>query len=111
LVALWRRCDAVAFQDIPDRLIGDAMTEVGQRAGNAIVTPGGVLLSHSDYQGFDRGIDARPTGIRAVLGSVELAGNQSPVPAEDGIRLGYTRHFGQTLTADSLANLGQSGSL
>jgi hypothetical protein len=32
LAALWRRCDAVAFQDIPDRLIGDVMTEVGERA-------------------------------------------------------------------------------
>jgi hypothetical protein len=87
------------------------MTEVGQRADNAIVTPAGVLLSHADYQGFDCGIDARPTGIRAAPGSIELAGNQPPVPAEDGIWLGYTRHFDQILTADSLANLGQSGPL
>src|SRR5688500_12775168 len=31
LAALWCRCDAVALQDIPDCLIGDMMTEVGQR--------------------------------------------------------------------------------
>src|SRR5438477_9971708 len=109
LAALGRGCDAVALQDVPDGLIRDLMTEVGERAHDAIVTPAGVLLSHTDDQSFDCCIYTRTTRIRATLGSVELPGNQPSIPCENGLWLRYTRHVGQTPTAKSLADLGQSG--
>src|SRR5882762_8350417 len=109
LAALARRCDAVALQDVPDGLSRDLMTEVGERAHNAIVTPAGVLLGHANDQSFDCCIHTRPTGISAAFGSVELPGNQPLVPRENGLWLRYRRHVGQTFTAKSLADLGHSG--
>jgi len=51
--ALGRRCDAVALQDVPDGLIGDVVTEIGECANDSIVTPAGILL-------FD------PSNLRAI---------------------------------------------
>jgi len=48
LASFRRWCDAVALQNVPHRLMGDYVTEITERAGDAIVTPAFVLLSHAD---------------------------------------------------------------
>ena len=44
LAAFRRWRDTVALQNVSDRLIGELMAEIGESAGNAIVTPAFVLL-------------------------------------------------------------------
>jgi hypothetical protein len=75
-VVFWLRLGAVPLQDVSDRLAGDLVAEVGQCAGDPIVSPAGVLLGHAEDEGFDCRIDARASRIGTMLGSVELAGNQ-----------------------------------
>ena len=56
-VVLWLRFgagfDAVPLQNVPDRLIGDLVAEIGERAGDPIVTPALVLLGHAEDQCFE----------------------------------------------------------
>ena len=44
LSAFRRRGDAVPLENIADRLTGDVVTEIGERAGDPVVAPTGVLL-------------------------------------------------------------------
>jgi hypothetical protein len=53
LAALRRRCDTLTTEDIADRLVGDAVVEVSQRADNPIVSPARVLLGHADDESFE----------------------------------------------------------
>ena len=46
----------MALQDISDRLIGQLMAEIGERARNAIVT-----LGDADYERFEFQADASTT--------------------------------------------------
>ena len=45
---LGRRWDLVTTQDVADRLIGDPMAQVGQRAHDPIIAPGPVFVRHPD---------------------------------------------------------------
>ena len=44
------RCDVVSAQDVAHSLVGNRMTQVGQRADDAIVTPTGVLAGEANDQ-------------------------------------------------------------
>src|SRR5262249_34639954 len=66
------RVDAVALQDVSNRLVGDVVAEIGQRAGDPIVSPTYVLLGHAEDECFDSSMDARASRVGAMLGSVEL---------------------------------------
>ncbi|PYT22014.1 MAG: hypothetical protein DMG57_36770 [Acidobacteria bacterium] len=67
LAPFGRRRQAMPPQDIADRLIRYAMTEIGQSSHDAIVTPSGILSRDSDNQGFQFGCGSRPAGIAAML--------------------------------------------
>ena len=43
-----------------------------------------------------------------MLGSVELAGDQTMVPAENRLGLGDTRYVGEEFAAEAFANFGKS---
>src|SRR5262249_54514223 len=49
-LALWRRRQRVALQDIADRLIADLVPKIGQRPRNPVITPVTVLLGHANDQ-------------------------------------------------------------
>jgi hypothetical protein len=51
--------EAVPLQNASDRLIRNVVAEVGQRAGDPIIPPAGILLGHANDEGFDRSIDPR----------------------------------------------------
>jgi hypothetical protein len=53
---------------------------------------------------------AGPAGVAAVFGSVELLGNELPVPSQNGVRFSHTGHLRQHFPAEALTNLGQRGS-
>ena len=87
------------------------MAEIGQSTHDAIVTPAGILLRHSDNQGFQFGSDSRPAEIAAMLRSIKLACNQSSVPAQDGVWLGDTSHPSKSFAPEPFSDLGERGSL
>jgi len=87
------------------------MTEITERACDAIVTPAFVLLSHADDQRFHFTTQAGTTGIRAVPRAVELAGDQPAIPGEDGFGFRNTSHFCEPLPAEPLADFGERRAL
>jgi hypothetical protein len=101
----------MSFQNISHSLIRNDITEIGQRTDDPVVTPAGIFLRHLHDQSFQLGFDARPARVAAVFGSIKLLSNELPVPSQNGVRLGHAGHLGQCFSAESLANLGESGSL
>ena len=99
------------FEDVTDCLVGNAVTEIRQGTHDPVIAPTDILLSHSDNERFHLRIDSRPTGIASVFGSIELVRDQPAVPGQNGVGLGHTRYPGQSLAAESFADLGERGSL
>ena len=111
LAALRRWRDAVPFQNVPDRLIGDLVAEIGERAGDPIVTPAFVLMGHADDQRFEFRSDARTSRVGTMLRAVELAGDEASIPGEDGFRFRNTGHLRQAFPSEPLADFGQRRAL
>src|SRR6266852_951734 len=107
LTPFWRRRDAVAAQDVADGLVREMMAQVGQRADDAVVTPARVLASEANHQRFHLGSGPGSARISAVSGTIELAGNQPPIPRQDGVRLGGAGHRLQSFAPQSFSDLGQ----
>ena len=104
LAAFRRRGDAMPLEDVSDRLIRNVVTEVGQCAGNPIVAPTGILLGHTDDERLDRGIYTRTSWIGTMLRAVELTGNQTTIPGQNGIWLGNTGYLRQMFPAQALGD-------
>src|SRR5258707_4150452 len=93
------------------RIFATPMAEVLQRADDPVVTPAGVLPGHAHDEGFDSGVDTRSAWIRAAFGSVELLGNQSSVPGQDGVRFGHLGYLVQSFASESFADVGKRATL
>src|SRR5215472_13912070 len=102
LAPLRCRLDSVSSQDVAYRLIGDGMAEIGKGPDDAVVSPTGILSGEADDQRFHVRRDAGSAGRSTELGAVEFAGNQAPVPGEDGIGFGDTGDLLKRITAESL---------
>jgi len=110
---LWLRfgAGAMPLQNVPDRLVRELMAEIGESAGDAIVTPAFVLLGHADDESLDIGCNAWTSRVGAMLRAVELAGDQTAIPREDGFGLRNRGYFRQTLPPEPLADFGESRAL
>jgi hypothetical protein len=75
----------VTAQYIANRLIGNVVSEIGQGADNAIISPTRVLPGHFHDQSFEVTFDARAAWIRTLPGAVEFAGNQTSVPSQNRV--------------------------
>ena len=62
-------------------------------------------LAKADNQRFHVRRDAGPAGRSTELGDIEFAGNQPPVPGEDGIGFGDTGDLLKRSTAEPLTDL------
>jgi hypothetical protein len=111
LAALGGWCDPVALQHVADGLSGNLMTEIGQCAGDPIITPAGVFTCHPYNECFHIGRNTWAPGIRTLLRAIELLRNQPPVPGQNGGRFGRAGNLGQILTAEAFADFGQRRSL
>jgi hypothetical protein len=60
-LALRRRRYAVTAQNIADRLIGNKISQVGERPDNPVIAPGPVLLRYPHNQFLDFFVDWRST--------------------------------------------------
>src|SRR6266542_1172087 len=108
VLALWRRRQRVALQDIADRLIADLVPKISQRPHDPVITPVTVLLRHANDQLLDLSLDPRPaTG----LGPIEFAGDQLAVPGQDGVRSRHIGHLAENLAAQAMTDLAERGSL
>ena len=70
-------------------------------------SPTAVLLGHEYDQRFHLRADSRPSRIRAMLGSIELAGDQATVPAENGLGFGDKGHLREELPPKPFADFRQ----
>ena len=111
LASLGSRRNAVAAQNVSHRLIGQAVTQIGQSSDDAVISPAGVLSRHSHYQGFHFRWNRRAAWILPVFGAVELIGDELPIPSEDGIGLGDTGDLLKSRSAESLTDLSEGGAL
>src|SRR5215831_19498261 len=101
----WR--DAMALEDVADRLITNSIAEILGGSDNAVIAPRAVLAGHAHHKLFqllgDAGTSDRLTLRRTDLVLVhELA-----VPSEDSVRLRNRRDLLQCLSAQFVAHLGQ----
>ena len=87
------------------------MTQIGQCAHDAVISPAAVLARKPDHQGLDFRRYPAAAGIAATAGAVELVRNQLPIPGEKGIRLGDACDLLEGFATESFGDLGQSGSL
>src|SRR5215212_8796972 len=105
-VVVWLRFAAGdAVPPHADRLVGDIVAEISQRAGDPVISPAGVLACEPHHKRFYFWRDAWSTGVRAMLRSVELRGDQSAVPGENCVRPGNTGHLRQSLASEPLSDL------
>jgi len=111
LAAFRCRPHPVPAENVADGLIRHVVSDVGQGSRDPVVAPGRVLAGEADDQLFGLTGDPRPTGLWSALGPIELRGNQSAVPAQDGIGFSRALDLGQRFASHSLADLGQSGAL
>jgi hypothetical protein len=114
-VVIWLRFGAIGIpwtpKHVADSLVRDVVAEIGEGTRDPIVAPSAVLLRHADNQRFDLRANSRPPRIGAMLGAVELAGDQTAVPAENRLGLGDTSYLGKKLPAKTFANLRKGASL
>src|SRR5215510_15470768 len=84
--ALWRRGEAMAFQNVAHGLGTDGVPEVGQGSHDPVVAPGAILPRHTDHQGLDFLVNHGAPRPLALLGAVTLLGDQLAVPAKNRVR-------------------------
>src|SRR5258706_7040454 len=111
LAALWRRRQAMTPKNIAYCLIRNSVTEVGHSSNDPIVAPTRVFFCHPNHQFHDLVLQRRPAWIRALLRTIELPGNEPSVPGKYRVRFRHPGDLLETLTAQSLANFGERGSL
>src|SRR5215469_9921483 len=98
-------------KDVAHRSIRDGMTQVGQGAYDAVISPAPVLARHLHYQPLYFGQYPGSARIAAAARAVELVCHQLPIPSEKGIRLGHAGDVLEGFTAESFGDLRQGGSL
>ncbi len=76
---------------------------------NPRVSPSAILPCHAYDQGGDDLHDPRSAGGSTLVRP--LLGNQSPVPAKDGVGSDEGRNFGESPSSDRLASYSKSSSL
>ena len=104
LASFWRRCNAVPLQDVAHRLVRNRIAQIGERTDDPILPPTAVLLGHADNQRLDLRADSRPSRVGSMAGSVELAGDQAAVPAENRLGLGDTGYIGEEVAAEAFTD-------
>ena len=85
------------------------VTQIRQGSHDAVVAPARVLLRHAHDQTLNVRTHAWGPGTASRLGAVELVGDEPAIPRQNGFGLRHHRHFPQSLSPESVGNLGQGG--
>src|SRR5215510_9153308 len=102
--------DIMAFENIADRLVADAIAQVGHGTGNAVIAPRAILSGHPHYQILDLLTDAGTSNRRARQGVNGLV-YELTMPGEDGVGLRNRGDLCQSLLPELLPQLGEGGAL
>jgi hypothetical protein len=105
------RRQAVAPQDIANRLIGNLVPQIGQRPCNPVIAPMPLLAGHANDQLLDLSLDPRSARASTGLRAIKLAGDKLAVPAQDSVGSGYGRDVGESLAAWPITDLAEHASL
>src|SRR5271168_3961635 len=87
------------------------MAEIGQGTDNPIIPPARILPSHLHNQPLELRISSRPARSPTRLRTIELAGDELPVPAQDGVGQRGVGDLRQGLATQPMTNFAQSCSL
>ena len=107
LLALGCRREAMAFEDVADRLITDRIAQVGQGTHDAVIAPRAVLAGHPDHQVLDLCVNAGTTNRFPWGRGIHFGAGELTVPGEDRGRLGNGGDCFQGLLTQLLANFGK----
>jgi hypothetical protein len=88
LASLRCRSNAVASQNVPLRLIRQAVTQVGQCSDDAVISPASILARHSHHQRLHVRSNSGTARIPFGVWTIEFLGDGPTVPGQDGVRLG-----------------------
>src|SRR5438445_2046096 len=106
-LALWRRWEAMALEDVAHGLVTDRVPEVGEGADDPVVAPGAILLRHADDQRLQLLVNGGSPWALPVCGAIKLLGHELTVPAKNRVGLDDLGHLPQGLLAKFLADFGQ----
>ena len=87
------------------------MAEIGEGSDDAVVSPAGILSGEADNERFQFGLDPGPARRTTEFGAVEFAGNEPPVPSEDGLGFGDTGDLLKRSATEPFADFSEGGSL
>ena len=107
LASLGSRSNAVAAQNVSHRLIGQAVTQIGQSSDDAVISPAGVLSRHSHHQGFHFRSNRRAARILPMFGAIELLGDEPSIPGQDGVGFGDTGDRSECFSSQAFPDLGE----
>jgi hypothetical protein len=107
LLAVWSAWKAPALENIAYGLIADVVAQLGESTGNAVITPGTILLGHVDDQVFEFPVDTRSSHGLSLRGAIEFLSHQLAMPGENRLGFDDGSDFLQRLLAEFLADLGQ----
>ena len=110
-VAVRRRRQAVALQNIANRLIGNLVPQIGQRPRNPVKAPVSVLAGHANDQLLNLSLDPRSAWASTGLRAIEFAGYMLAIPAQDRVRPGYGGNVGKDLAAQAMTDPAERASL
>ena len=110
LVPLGSRGEPVVVQDPLDRVPGDVVAEVGERAADPRVAPRRILPRHPHDEFGHRPGRHRPSPTSAGT-AIVLLGDQPPVPAENRVGRDDACHLTQDPPAEFLASHRESPAL
>jgi hypothetical protein len=98
----------VATENIPHRDRIDAVPEVCQRALDAPIAPGSVLLRHLDHELFDLLNDTGSSKLLSMFAPGELLRDQSFVPPQEGVGGHEGRDFFEALAPERVGACGEA---
>jgi hypothetical protein len=104
----------VASQNVSHRLIGQAVTQIGQRSDDAVISPASILTRHSHHQSLHVRLNGGSGWILSVFGTIELLGDEPSIPGQDGVGLGDAGDLSERFTSHTppiSARVARSGSL
>jgi hypothetical protein len=103
--------NSVSAQNVADGLVGQRISQVGQRSHNPVVSPARILACQAHHQILEAGVDARSSHGLAPFLTIKLLSDELAVPSEQDIWFSDIGHFLECLARQAFADLGQRGPL
>jgi len=100
-LAVIRGAEAELLENVSDRLIGNGVAEIGQRARDAVTAPGGVFSGEADNELLDVSGEGQSSGLGVAPGKVPLSDDELAMPFQErgGLnnRDGVSEQFAESL--------------